>query len=75
MQPVCSARRIQPSALCDRAVRSAKQPAATLWQMKSEFIEQGRRDRRGVRGRRGGGGETECEQEIKNEGKVHYSLV
>lgn len=64
MQPVCSVRCIQPSALCNGAGRSAKQPAATLWQMKSEYIERGGRDRgRGV----------ECEAEIKNEGKVHYS--
>lgn len=44
MQPVYSLRRIQPSALCDRPVMSGKQPAATLWQMKLEFIEWGRRD-------------------------------
>lgn len=60
MQPVCSVRCIQPSALCNGAGRPAKQPAATLWQMKSEYIERGGRDRgRGV----------ECEAEIRTREK------
>lgn len=47
------------------------------WQMKSEFIERGRRNRgrEGLRrGAEGEGGE-ECEREIKNEGKfiIHCS--
>lgn len=59
MQPVCSVHRIQPSALCDRAVRSAKQPAATLWQMKSDITIEGVRERRVEESRRRGveGGE------------------
>lgn len=55
MQPVCSVRTIQPSAPCNRAARPAKQPAARLWQMKSESIEQGGRDG-GVRERKEWGG-------------------